>query len=251
MRISPSETDEDTELVYVTSPSFIISIKVFVNDNSLEEEGTLNLLQRQLENAPIWKHLMFSIVSAPVSDDVRGDLQLILRCDLIHPILPDLAHTKNVRFLQSLAIRFENWSPHSAVYFEDIFDNFQYLLTSLMLNLEFKYPLVFSYYGKQFVKVNYKSLIKNTTLFATPLDNKSIPDHNIILSAVLRRLQRAILFEFNTLNVMKECDIRPWQASSCRQHQIARVGPDSKKSIKHKGFDLRPLCKDLSAAAKK
>ena len=26
MRISPSETDEDTELVYVTSPSFIVCI---------------------------------------------------------------------------------------------------------------------------------------------------------------------------------------------------------------------------------
>ncbi|OBA19617.1 hypothetical protein METBIDRAFT_19740, partial [Metschnikowia bicuspidata var. bicuspidata NRRL YB-4993] len=157
----------------------------------------------------IWKSLMFSpieISEVLYKESIDCDLKLLLRCDIFYPILPDLAHADNVRFLQHLAIKFEYWSLHRTVYFEDLFDTLQYLLTSLMMNLEFKFPLVFSYYGKQLVKINYKNLKRNATLLATPLDNAYAPDHNAILGAVLRKLQGVILYEFNTLNVMKECE---------------------------------------------
>lgn len=246
--------DVKTNVIYVASSSLNVSVDVILNEHHLREDGTLNLLQRQLENAPVWQSLMFSILQQPeknkdILEKSDGDLRLTLRCELFHPILPDLAHAENVRFLQLLAIKYEYWSPHQAIYFEDIFDTLQYLLTSLMMNLEFKFPFIFSYYGKQLVNINYKSLIRNSTLLATPLDNTSVPDHNEILAAVLLKLQLAILYEFNTLNIMKECESRPWQAKLCHKSTSVTGNLESRKSIKLKGVDLRPLLEVLTTSA--
>lgn len=177
-------------------------------------------------------------------------MQLILRCGLFHPIIPDLTHAKNVRFLQLLTVKYDFWTTRSTIYFQEFYDTFQYLLTSMMMCLEFKYPFVFSYYGKQLVKVNYKNLIRNATLLATPLDNACVPDHSEILTAVLGKLQRAILYEFNTLNVMKECDLHRWQALLCRKNIGFFSTTESRKYIKLRSVDIRPLCEVLLPDAK-
>lgn len=189
-------------------------------------------LQQMLEQSPFWAHLMFALAPTP-----HG---VLLQCSLFHPMLPDLKYI-DVDYLNRLDVSFDLWTPRTRVYFDDVATLVDYLLCSVMLNLEYRFPFCFSYYGKQLVHVNYRHMLKNHTWFATPLDNSAQPNRNDMLRLVLRKLTAGILSEYNTLNIMKECDLHQHRRALCRTYVEGRARDGERRSIKAKAVSLRIL----------
>lgn len=172
-----------------------------------------------------------------LSETLDSTLGIALVCKLFNSLHTDLARLL-VDQLEHVHAVFEYWTPSSRVYLRSFLGHFQYLLTSLVVNLEYKYPFVFSFYGKQLVQLNYKNLIRTLTELATPLDNASQPDHSEILNRAFCKLHVHILTEYNTLNVMKECDTLAYRLKQCRNY---KTSSRDKRSIKNKAYCLRVL----------
>lgn len=175
-------------------------------------------------------HLPTTSLTAPT-------ISLLLKCSLFNRISDDFAHL-NVDQLSHLQATFQCWTPNARIHCDTLSDYFQYSFTSLMMNLEYKFPFVFSVYGKRLVKVNYRSLVGSTTELATPLDGSSTPDQNVILRHVLDKLQSFILYEYNTLNIMMECDTNKYRYKMCKQSMATKCD-FTLKSLKNSSFCVR------------
>lgn len=167
-----------------------------------------------------------------------SSFSLELRCKLFNKISADLVHLP-VEKLGRLSVKFECWTPNRSIRFDMLTEYFQYVMTSLILNLEFKYPFIFSFYGKRLVETNYTNLIRSTTEWATPLEGEFVPDKNDILGRCLTKLQFFILYEYNTINIMMECDTNPYRSKMCRESMITGNFEFIRKSLKNSGFCLR------------
>lgn len=185
---------------------------------------------------------MYSISESPAL--ANFEKLFVLKCDLFNPILADMKHVKGLKYLSEVTLAFEYWSTESSITAQDLFEKLQYLMTSFLLNAEFKYPFVFSYFGRRFFRINYATLLRTVAVFSTPLDNLLEPDRRNVLALVLRKLHGAILYEFNTLNVMKECDLRPYRAAACRKY-MAMLKKSELISIKSTAYDLRVVQGDF------
>lgn len=179
-----------------------------------------------------------------------------LRCQVFDSISTELSSETDVGYFQELSIEFQVSTPSFRIHFNFIMENLQYALSSLILNLEFKFPFVFSYYGRHLVQLNYQNL--TTTLSALrrtncqesttkilevklepPEPKKESPEmkeEEPVPIIALKKLKRAILTEYNTLNVMKECDLNHHRSKLCRQFVNKLIEDDSKRSIKCKAY---------------
>lgn len=203
-----------------------------------------------LESSHVWEALFLKHaqplvkVEECVEMDDANVFNLLLRCELMHPFIGDFAHIESVKYVKAVRVVFELWTPAANISFAELAGHLQYSVTSLLLNLEYKFPFIFSHYGKHLFHINYKNLLKVTLLLAKPFDKSYIPDHNKIVHLVLFKLQAAIMSEFNTLNIMKECDIYKHKAQLCRDYLKARAANEtfldnSRRSFKLKPWDLR------------
>lgn len=183
-------------------------------------------------------------ISEP-DDMINATVILIMKCQLFNKISGDLKHLP-VSYLSRLHLTFECWTPNLRIYLETLKEYLQYALTSLMINLEYKYPFVFSFYGKRFVEVNYQSLVRSTTDLMTPLHGDETPDKNVVLRHCLEKLQSFILYEYNTLNIMMECDTNSYRLKMCRESLATGNYEYYRKSLKNSVFCLLvPACAHL------
>lgn len=198
------------------------------------------ILQKDMETTPLWNLLMFDVSNlVPTHNSSNtSTICLGLKCNLFGKISSDFTHIP-IEYLSQLYVTFECWTPNARIHFATLTEYFQYTFTSLMLNLEYKYPFVFSFYGKRFFKINYSSLIRSTREFAVPLDSVITPDHNDIVQRCLRKLQSFILYEYNTLNIMIECDTNSYRRKMCRESVATGNLDYANKSLKNSGFSLR------------
>ncbi|SGZ52637.1 CIC11C00000001335 [Sungouiella intermedia] len=214
------------------------------------------LMRQSIIESPLWNSLMYEVADilnvSIGSENVEGEFDantcnhdsltpsifLQLRCNLFNKISDDFAYL-SVNELSHLAVTFRCWTPNPRIHCDTLMDYFQYTFTSLIVNLEYKFPLVFSVYGKRLVKVNYSNLVRSTLELATPLDGSSTPDHNMVLSQVLRKLQSFILYEYNTLNIMMECDTNKYRSKMCKESMTTGKCDFALKSLKNSAFCLR------------
>lgn len=195
--------------------------------------------------APYWEQLMYEVESDPgesTAESTSATTSLVLKCKLFNSISHDFTHLP-VAYLKLLVMNFECWTPNPRIHIETLTEYLQYSITSLLLNLEYKYPFVFSFYGKRFVEVNYHTLVRSTTDLLTPFQGGDIPDKNAILSHCLAKLQWHVLFEFNTLNVMLECDRNSYRQKMCRESFAAKSIEYERKLLKNSVYSLVvPAC---------
>lgn len=167
-----------------------------------------------LVKSAFWKQILFEL-SPPDHD--HGSLSLYLKCKLFADLLSDFKHTDNVAFVERIHIVYKYHTPCLLVYYSCLFNNLQYSLASLMLDLEKDYPFVFSFYGKHLFEINYHTLIRCFTELATPLQGPGEADLAEILQLVLEKLHHFLLTKYNTVEVMKECDKSSYRLQQCRK----------------------------------
>lgn len=114
--------------------------------------------------------------------------------------------------------------PH--IDLDDIIHTFNYSFSSLILNLEFKFPFVFSFYGRHLFKLNYKWIKHNISETQSNQEEINKALYNNILG-----LETLMLQEYNTINIMKE---RTFHPSTVRKFKLNPVyGKTSIKNYVH------------------
>lgn len=193
----------------------------------------------------IWNQLQYEPYLHPENDDDIG-FKLTLKCNLFKKIETDLKKLEKVERFQLLILNFNYNTDREDLTLKDFVECFQYLLISLFLNLEFRYPFVFSFYGRRLFQNNYPWLIKQIDLLFTEAETNTVlqKNKNKILRENLRRIQEKILSEYNTLNIMKECDLSYSRRQSCQCYKSKHLGNvdyQVNNSIKNMIFHLNFL----------
>lgn len=186
---------------------------------------------------------------------IRGDkttsFLLDLECNVSTPIINDLLDMKsafpnsiNLLSLIDLDFHFNTFQPKLQL--ADIVDAMNYLLGSLFINLEFKFPFVFSFYGRKLFKTNYNWLFRNLDeiLCSSPENLPSvIHNKNEAFLQSLKSIQLKALAEYNTLSIMKECDMSGSKLDACKKYRSRFLDlglpPTPNISIKAMVFDLQ------------
>lgn len=140
------------------------------------------------------------------------DLHLHLRCPWTTSIVSDFART-GVQKVYKIQARFEHYGSKK-VHIDDLFARLQYMLASLFLNLEFKYPFVCSSYARRFAIINYRQLVEVNHILAGETDADTL--HRLLI----KKLTAAALAEFNLLNIMKECDQSLSRRATLRRNKL-------------------------------
>ena len=197
---------------YIETANRQMAMDIKINGRLLPQDNPGALFFRKaISESLLWPSLMFSVV------DTRkprlATIELALMCKLVNALLPQLSHVL-VEHLERLNIIIEYWTPATNCYMDRMNRHFQYLLASLALHLEYSYPFVFSFYGKHLVRLNIENLLRvHSYLSALGCAEEKGPP---LAEMVLLRLQRSILHEFNSLNIMKECDFSSHRLRQCK-----------------------------------
>lgn len=188
--------------------------------------------------SPLWELLMYHVDTEAAEEPTRRELaeemtksedtntstqnSFNLRCRIFGAIAGDL---RDVPLLH-LRLVIVNICFYSADNF-DVNSLLRYLGSSLMLHLEYKYPYVFSVYGRHFFHLNYPWLTRM-------IRRLGVKDVARALEVNLVKLERRILSEFNTLNIMVEMtrDLKKLRRAQAQKH------PSPKTSVKAHVFSL-------------
>lgn len=155
-----------------------------------------------VRQSKFWSSLRYGITSTSYSSHV----DVLIGCKLMDIIGSDLTHLP-VGKIERIDISVQLFTLCKTITFDCFSEMFSYLFTTLMLNLEYSYPFAFSHYGRNLLHANYAAMVRTYSLILTSYETNEAPDQNDILLKVLTRLKAVILHEFNTLNVMMECDV--------------------------------------------
>lgn len=169
--------------------------------------------------------------------DPQNCLTVDLRCKIFDSIAPELLLNGDVSYLRNLNVDLAVFSTDATLNFKDLIECMQYSLTSLILNLEFKFPFVFSYFGRQVTKLNYGALTNRMAKMRIAFEEDSYQGINISAIA-LGKLEKVILSEFNTLNVLKECDMGAHRFKLCSEYIRGLVKDETKRSVKCKAYNV-------------
>lgn len=202
----------------------------------------LSAIMATLGESSLWSRLRYSAIP----QNEGGVLALELQCQLFSAIAVDLS-CATFNSVDSVHFEFGYFTSEVSVSIEMLVSALLRSLASLVLNLEYRYPFVFSFYGRELLYTNYNWLIKDihelqrgsiTSRPSTVFEQ----DTNVIFVLILSSMQRRILSEFNTLNIMKECDASAPRRSRCRK-QMEKTADEQLPStnIKNKVLDLRIL----------
>lgn len=158
----------------------------------------------------MWKQLQYL---SNIDDEGRIELT----CGIFSHVRNDLRQVENIQYFHLLIINHNFTCSEAKLGLKQYLSLLEYLLISLLLNIELKYPLVFSFYGRQLFQRNYNMILKTIEELSNPIIDgpKFECNRNQILSDNIRKLQRKILYEYNTLNILKECNDSSSRRKSC------------------------------------
>lgn len=230
-----------------------MNVNLHINGNKVHTTNYESLVEatgHSLANCRYWKHIDMD-PSLFINDDRPPSFLLYLGCNVSSPIINELLDIKSafpdaINLLNLIDIDFHYNTYKPNLHLADLVDALNYLFGSLIVNLEFKFPFVFSFYGRKLFKTNYNWLVRNLdeTLCSSPPNNPVLThDKNRAFLQLMKNIQLKILAEYNTLNIMKECDMSSSKLDAHKKYKTRflelGLSPPSILSIKTMVYDLQ------------
>lgn len=175
-------------------------------------------IAQSMTESGIWNSLQYQ-PSLHIDNDENTGFKLNLKCQVIPQLQNDLSKIESLGRFCLLILNFNYNTPESKLSLPKLLESLHYLLASLILNLEYKFPLVFSVHGRKLLQNNYPWMITNINeVLSLQLENETSvyeKNRNLVLMKLISDLQKKTLNEFNTINIMKECDASSSRRKSC------------------------------------
>lgn len=210
-----------------------LNVHLYINGNKLNAANYGGLVEgvgHSFASCRYWKQIdmdpsLFISNNNPVLEGTASFL-LGLDCNVTRPVFNQLLDVKTavptaINFLRLLDIDIYYNSLLSILKLADYVDALNYLFGSLFINLEFKLPFVFSFYGRKLFKTNYNWIVRNLGELSKTFPSYPSPtkDTNVMFAQSLQTLQLKIRAEYNTLSVMKDCDASSSKLEAHRRYK--------------------------------
>lgn len=105
---------------------------------------------------------------------------------------------ESISYLTSLTYYILIITPLPILTLSNLYNHINYLISVLLINLEYKFPLIFSPFGSRYLKIQYNWLKWYINQIISTGDTTKIFVKNLF------NLQQSILHEFNTINIWKQ-----------------------------------------------
>lgn len=162
----------------------------------------------------------------------------------INELLPD-----SIGFLRQLKVDISFNTKSTSLGIDRLRYSFDYLMVTLFLNLEYKMPFIFSFYGRQLFRNNYRWGSRNINLMMQcQQDNhEELSEHKTSLCKAhlqtLSTLELKMVSEYNTLRIMQECSESKTRFNSCKKSRLRLMNGDTEPykpnlSVKSTVYDL-------------
>lgn len=184
-------------------------------------------------SSSIWKFLELepNLIIDNKDEKNNHSFRIEFACKIFNPINNDFLQTinetsielcndKKINVLKNMNLKFEYLTNFNEIKFIEIIEDFNYLFCSWLINIEYIFPFIFSFYGRQFFKINYPWTIKCVKeIFDEPValdlnENRNIKKQKVLLNCLLK-IQNIVLEEYNTLNIFKEIDQSTQKRKNC------------------------------------
>lgn len=211
---------------------YINRILILPNDyNCILEE-----LANRIFNSLLWSQLDYS-----VSLFIKESIALCLQCQVFESVREEVTRSRS---LEQVDLELHYVTEKSVVSIDTLYGGFDYLLQSWLMSADRALPLVFSYYGRQMFKTNYKWIKKTVNevfdeeisklLQITQPQSKS----EILMLNLEKLCKIRIHDEYNLINVLCELGADSRKRKGARDKKDTKPESDKSRCIKGSVYDL-------------
>lgn len=235
-------------------------VNININGNSLAEGycGFSENLASSFIDCHLWKALGYDS-SLEMGTDCT--FMVRLRCKIFNPLASQftilrgekLVTMKRVNILEQMSIEIDYLTQEPQLSISELVQDLNYLFTSWLVNIEYKYPMAFSFYGRHFLQINYSTLNKTISAVFDPVviealekmqrlegqvtEKKEYDLHDILLTNIINMQDNEIMTEYNTLNILKELDNSPHRLKACKKFSFDY--DDTSIPLKNRVYNLQ------------
>ncbi|KAK6458103.1 uncharacterized protein RJT20DRAFT_133543 [Scheffersomyces xylosifermentans] len=200
-------------LVFPANTIFL-NFSIAINGNCLYQNDYNSLIERMgssIASAPYWNSL--ELEPHLLYHSNQNSFSLELSCKIFSSLKDqqnlDTTTGAERNTLENMCVTLNLFTQDKEISILNIVQDFNYLLSSWLVNMEYKFPLIFSFYGRQCFKINYKWLLKCTDEILDPQMTRILQLQRSInklevLTENLIKMQRRILAEYNIINNVLE-----------------------------------------------
>lgn len=214
-----------------------IGVNVYINGikaGTTNSETLVDSLGHALNESELWKELGYSTGLFIEPDNYTFVLKLV--CHAVTPTIGDFLtiksqHPDEVNFLQQMTWNFHYNKNNTQVELQSLVSTMNIALCSLLINLELKFPFIFSFYARKLFQLNYKMFSQNITELHNvfPSSNESdLKDAEkshlkrpkiYYLSKLLKTFQTKVRNCYSTLEIIQQCNTTSSRLQSCKRHK--------------------------------
>lgn len=151
LQLEYQHDDKFGEIV-LPSSTLTLQLKVFINNNQLRPTnygGLLQLLINKLKLNSYWEQALDYEVSYDMNETHQSSFDIELKCNIFHNL-----QQSDENLLRNIQITIHCLTNQEVWNILDMTTSFNYLLSSWLIHIEYHLPLVFSSYGRQYIKLN-------------------------------------------------------------------------------------------------
>lgn len=177
-------------------------MNILVNGTNLH--GLLaESIANSFETSLFWSQLEYLV---KVSLDNKFSFETSLECQIFHPIINELVELGDrVKLLDIMVVDFSFYTKGDNLELNQLIEAMEYSFISLFINLEYKYPLIFSNYGRKFFKENYSWVVRSVhEMIVTPDITNTIAENTFkfIMIQNITAMYNQILSKHHTIYML-------------------------------------------------
>lgn len=214
-----------------------IGINVYINGikaGAANCETLVDSLGHALNESESWHELGYYTGLFIEPDNYSFVLKLA--CQAVAPAIGDFStirslHPDDVNFLQQMTWNFHYSKNDTQIELQSLVSTMNLTLCSLLIDLELKFPFIFSFYARKLFQLNYKMFSQNITeLYSVfPSSNEaSLRDSekthlgrpkSYYLSKLLSTFQTKVRNCYTTLEIIRQCNTTSSRFQSCKRYR--------------------------------
>lgn len=210
----------------------------------------------------MWQELGYSTELFIEPDNYTFVLKLA--CQAVTPAIGDFLtirslHPDDVNFLQQMTWNFYYSKNDARVELQSLVSSMNLMLCSLLIDLESKFPFIFSFYARKLFQLNYKMFSQNITELHTvfPSSNETNlrnaeEDHlerpkTYYLAKLLNTFQAKVRNCYTTLEIIRQCNTTSSRLQSCKRYKRKLENGNAQLSVPVHSMLYNLCLLDLSA----
>ncbi|CCE78792.1 Piso0_000821 [Millerozyma farinosa CBS 7064] len=223
--------------IVIPDSTIPIGVNVYINGikaGATNCETLVDSLGHALNDSELWQELNYS--TGLFIEPGNSTFVLKLSCQAVTPAIGDFltirsSYPDDVNFLQQMTWNFHYSKNDRQVELHSLVSTMNFMLCSLLIDLEMKFPFIFSFYARKLFQLNYKMFSQNITelhsvfpysdetgLLESEKSHLGRPKA-YYLSKLLNTFQTKVRNCYTTLEIIHQCNTTSSRLQSCKRYR--------------------------------